>query len=191
VDYITYLKQFISSGIRQEETSHILLTTHNPLAIAELHREQVQILRMTKDGDHRQIVACYPEMAPRGMGYAAIVTSDMFGISSTLDGSTQLLLEKQRAIGAMPELSDSEQSALDKVNDDLSRLGFRFFHPDDEFSRYLRLRNEALKARFKVTDPLELAAKTVAMSREEREELATDLIGKLIADENDALGGAH
>ncbi len=191
VDYISYLKQFIANGPRQEETSHILLTTHNPLAIAELDREQVQILRMCEQEEKRQIVACYPEMAPRGMGYAAIVTSDMFGISSTLDNSTHLLLEKQRAFGAKSDLSDFEQKELDKVNDDLSRLGFRFFHPDDEFSRYLRLRNDALKARFDVTDPLELATRTVTMSREEREELATDLIAKLIADENDALGGAE
>lgn len=190
VDYISYLKQFIAGGTKQEETSHILLTTHNPLAIAELDREQVQILRMTKQDEQRQIVACYPEMAPRGMGYAAIVTSDMFGIASSLDGSTQLLLEKQRALGAKNDLSDSEQKALDKVNDDLSRLGFRFFHPDDEFSRYLRLRNEALKARFEVTDPMELAEKTVTMTRQEREELAKDLIGKLIADENEELGGS-
>ena len=68
VDYISYLKQFIASGTKQEETSHILLTTHNPLAVAELDREQVQILRMTKQDGQRQIVACYPEMAPRGMG---------------------------------------------------------------------------------------------------------------------------
>jgi ABC-type transport system involved in cytochrome c biogenesis ATPase subunit len=190
VDYISYLKQFIASGTLQKETSHILLTTHNPLAIADLDREQVQILRMTKQGEQRKIVACYPEMAPRGMGYAAIVTSDMFGIASSLDASTQLLLEKQRALGATHDLSDSEQQALDEVNDDLSRLGFRFFHPDDEFSRYLRLRNEALKARFEVTDPLELATKAVTMTRQEREDLATDLIGKLIANENEDLGGS-
>ena len=189
VDYISYLKQFIASGTEKEETSHILLTTHNPLAIAELEREQVQILRMAKQDERRQIVACYPEMAPRGMGYAAIVTSDMFGIASTMDSATQHLLERQRAFGSKPELSESEQKALDKINDELGRLGFRFFHPDDEFSRYLRLRNDALKARFKVDDPLELAAKTVTMSREEREELATDLIGQLIADEAEELGG--
>ena len=189
VDYISYLKQFIASGTEKEETSHILLTTHNPLAIAELDREQVQILRMAKLDGQRQIVACYPEMAPRGMGYAAIVTSDMFGIASTMDSATQHLLERQRAFGSKPDLSESEQKALDKINDELSRLGFRFFHPDDEFSRYLRLRNDALKARFRVDDPLELAAKTVTMSREEREELATDLIGRLISDEAEELGG--
>ncbi|MDR7096633.1 ABC-type transport system involved in cytochrome c biogenesis ATPase subunit [Hydrogenophaga laconesensis] len=123
VDYISYLKKFIASSTKQEETSHILLTTHNPLAIAELDREQVQILRMDKQDGHRQIVACYPELAPRGMGYAAIVTSDMFGITSSLDGSTQLLLEKQRAFAEVSDLSEEQQAELDKLNDELSRLG--------------------------------------------------------------------
>ncbi|MGO4306132.1 AAA family ATPase [Cupriavidus sp. RAF12] len=188
VDYISYLKQFIASGTKQEEASHILLTTHNPLAIAELDREQVQILRMHKRDGHRQIVACYPEMAPRGMGYAAIVTSDMFGISSSLDTSTQLLLEKQRVFAAKPDLSTDEQVKLDEINDELSRLGFRFFHPDDEFSRYLRLRNEALQVRFGVSDPMAIATSAVSMTRDEREALATELIDRLVKEEDKRVG---
>lgn len=188
VDYIRYLKQFISSGAKREETSHILLTTHNPLAIAELDREQVQILRMQKTGEQRQIVSCFPEMAPRGMGYAAIVTSDMFGIASSLDGSTQLLLEKQRALSVAEALTHDEQRALDEVNSELNRLGFRYFHPDDEFSRYLRLRNEVLRERFGVSKPLDIAAMAVKMSRKEREDLATQLIEELVAEETAARG---
>ena len=190
VDYISYLKQFIASGTQQEETSHILLTTHNPLALAELEREQVQILRMNKKGKPHQIIACYPEMSPRGMGYAAIVTSDMFGIASSLDVSTQILLEKQRALGGKKNLSSEEQKILDGINGDLDRLGFRFFHPDDEFSRYLRLRNELLKARFGGVDPQALAEKTVMMSRQEREDLATDLIEKLLDEESKMYDGS-
>ncbi len=183
VDYISYLKKFIASGTRQDETSHVLLTTHNPLAIAELDREQVQILRMAKTDEQRQIVACYPEMAPRGMGYAAIVTSDMFGIASSLDTSTQLLLEKQRALSVADTLTNDEQRALDEVNSELNRLGFRFFHPDDEFSRYLKRRNETLRERYDVAKPLDIAAKAVELSRAEREDLATQLIDELVAEE--------
>ena len=183
VDYISYLKQFIASGTKQEETSHILLTTHNPLAIAELDREQVQILRMHKQDGHRQISACYPEMAPRGMGYAAIVTSDMFGITSSLDQPTQELLETQRAFASKEKLSPDEQRDLDGINAQLDRLGFRFFHPDDEYSRYLRLRNEMLVERFKTERPSELAKNVVQMSRTERENLAKRLIAELLADE--------
>jgi predicted ATPase len=187
VDYISYLKQFIANGIQQEETSHILLTTHNPLAIAELDREQVQILQMaqTQQGNQRQIVACYPEMAPRGMGYAAIVTSDMFGIASSLDQPTQLLLETQRAFAAKETLTPDEQRELDGINAQLDRLGFRFFHPDDEYSRYLRLRNDLFIQRFGTTKPQELAERVIQMPRAEREELAKRLIAELLADRSE------
>lgn len=181
VDYISYLKQFIASGNRQEETSHILLTTHNPLAIAELDRGQVQILRMAKQDGQRQIVACYPEMAPRGMGYAAIVTSDMFGIASSLDMPTQELLEAQRAFASKERLAPDEQRELDDINAQLDRLGFRFFHPDDEYSRYLRLRNDLLIQQFKTDQPNELAKQVVQMPRADRETLAKRLISELLA----------
>lgn len=190
VDYISYLKQFIASGTKQEETSHILLTTHNPLAVAELDREQVQILRMTKQDGHRQIVACYPEMAPRGMGYAAIVTSDMFGIASSLDQPTQELLEAQRAFASKERLTSDEQRQLDGINFQLDRLGFRFFHPDDEYSRYLRLRNDLLVQQFETTQPTELAKHVVQMPRTDREVLAKRLIAELLAEEPRRSGGA-
>jgi len=180
VDYISYLKKFITSSTKQEETSHILLTTHNPLAIAELDREQVQILQMSKQDEKRRIVACHPEMAPRGMGYAAIVTSDMFGIASSLDQPTQQLLEAQRAFAAKERLTPGEQSELDGINAKLDRLGFRFFHPDDEYSRYLRLRHELLTKQFDTDVPQALAQKVVQMSRNEREALAKRLILKLV-----------
>jgi ABC-type multidrug transport system ATPase subunit len=186
VDYISYLKQFIASGTQQEEDSHVLLTTHNPLAIAELDRGQVQILRMHKQEGHRQIVACYPETAPRGMGYAAIVTSDMFGIASSLDQPTQHLLETQRAFAAKEKLSEDEQHELDRINAQLDRLGFRFFHPDDEYSRYLRLRNELLERQFETEQPEKIAKNVVQMSRAEREDLAKRLIAELLSDEKDS-----
>lgn len=190
VYYISYLKQFMASGTKQEETSHILLTTHNPLAVAELDREQVQILRMTKQEGQRQIVACYPEMAPRGMGYAAIVTSDMFGIASSLDHSTQELLEAQRSFAAKERLTTDEQRELDSINAKLDRLGFRFFHPDDEYSRYLRLRNDLLVQKFETTKPAELAKHVVQMPRTDREALAKRLIAELLADKPSAGEGS-
>lgn len=189
VDYISYLKQFIASGTRQEETSHILLTTHNPLAIAELDREQVQILRLSKKDGQCQIVACYPELAPRGMGYAAIVTSDMFGIASSLDLPTQELLEAQRAFASQERLTEQEQRDLDRINAQLDRLGFRFFHPDDEYSRYLRLRNALLVKQFETEQPVALAKKVVQMSRAEREALAKRLIAELLEDKTQQRGG--
>lgn len=190
VDYISYLKQFVAVSSTDEETSHILLTTHNPLGIAELDREQVQILRLDRESGQRQVVAVFPEITPRGMGYAAIVTSDMFGIASSMDHPTQVLLETQRSFAAKGMLTADEQQELDGINAKLERLGFRFFHPDDEYSRYLRLRNDLLVERFGQREPSELARSTVRMSRTDREVLAKRLISELLDEGTQATSGA-
>lgn len=182
VDYLNYLRRVVDATGAIEESSHVVMCTHNPMAIAELVKEQVQILQLSTGDSTRRVVARQPEMDPRGLGYAAIVTSDMFGIASSLDGSTQLLLETQRELGAKKHLSPLEQEKLDVINAKLDRLGFRFFHPDDEYSRYLRLRNDALAARFNVV--ADLSAHAVTMSRDDREELATRLIDELLNEES-------
>lgn len=182
VDYLNYLRTFAGQTDEDRRNSHILLTTHNPLAIAELVREQVQILRTNdepKSGDSR-IVAIHPELDPRGQGYAAIITSDMFGISSTLDQPTHLLLERQRAFAGKEHLSSGELAELSVINGKLERLGFRFFHPDEEYSRYLRLRSAVMQASFSTSDPEELAARSVAMEPEAREELGRRLVNELL-----------
>lgn len=183
VDYLNYLRTFAGRNDADRENSHILLTTHNPLAIAELAKEQVQILQLRlEEGGHR-IVAVHPEVDPRGLGYAAIVTSDMFGIASTLDQPTYALLERQRAYAGKERLAPNELANLSQINDKLERLGFRFFHPDDEYSRYLRLRFDSLRITFGTDDAEELARRSLAMTLEQREELGKRLIQELLAEQ--------
>ena len=182
VDYISYLRDFATQSQDEVESSHILVTTHNPLAIAELEKEQVQVLSLSSAMGRRRVVAFHPEMDPRGLGYGAIVTSDMFGIASSLDRPTQLLLEEQRSFASKEQLTVAEQERLDEVKVELDQLGFRFFHPDDEYSRYLRLRNAALVERFRTVVPLEIAKGAVSLERRQREALARRLIGDLIGD---------
>lgn len=185
VDYLGFLRKFAGKKGGDREDSHILLTTHNPLAVAELDKEQVQILRLSKSSDGRQIIAVHPEMDPKGLGYAAIVTSDMFGIASTLDHPTQLLLEQQRTFASLEALTPIQQANLDQINAQLDRLGFRFFHPDAEFSRYLRLRQDALRDHFDTQDPEDLIQGAMSLTREEREEIGQRLIAELLDAEKD------
>lgn len=180
VDYLGYLRKFASKNGNEREDSHILLTTHNPMAIAELVKEQVQILRLSKSENGRQIIAVHPELDPKGLGYAAIVTSDMFGIASTLDQPTQELLERQRIYAGFETLTHDQQAELDVINEQLDRLGFRFFHPDAEYSRYLRMRTSHLRDRFETDDTGVLVQNTVSLSRSEREEIAKKLISELL-----------
>lgn len=139
VDYLSYLKQFVGSNSLTHDGSHVVLTTHNPLAIAELVKEQVQILNRTEAS--KQIDARQPKFDPRGMGYAGIVTSDMFGLAAALDMHTQGLLEKKRNLSLLgAPLSVQEREDLEKINLELDGYGFRYSSRDPLFEEYLRAR---------------------------------------------------
>lgn len=143
VDYLAYLKKFVGGNTQEQdqESSHIVFTTHNPLAVAELVKEQVQILR--RNDESRYIEALQPEIDPRGMGYAGIVTSDMFGLAAALDQHTLDLLEKKRQLSLKSgPLNDQHRKELENINLELEGYGFRYAMRDPLFEEYLRARYE-------------------------------------------------
>jgi DNA polymerase II small subunit/DNA polymerase delta subunit B len=73
------------------------------------------------------------------MGYAGIVTSDMFGLAAALDKHTQELLEKKRqlTLRAAP-LTATQRGDLESINKELDGYGFRFSMRDPLFEKYVR-----------------------------------------------------
>jgi AAA15 family ATPase/GTPase len=141
IDYLQYLEKFVGNDQSSRESCHVVLTTHNPLAIAELLKQQIQILK--RDMDDLSISVTPPEIDPRGMGYAAIVTSDMFGLPAAIDSSTLGLLEKKRELTVKKEpLNDQERSDLEEVNQKLEGYGFGYETRDPIYTEYLRARYE-------------------------------------------------
>jgi hypothetical protein len=93
--------------------------------------------------DDLSISVTPPEIDPRGMGYAAIVTSDMFGLPAAIDRSTLELLEKKRELTVKEEpLNDEERSDLEEVNQKLEGYGFGYETRDPIYTEYLRARYE-------------------------------------------------
>lgn len=142
VDYLRHLGDFVGGSDRERTTSHIVMTTHNPLAVAELAKEQVQILQ--RDPENLRIHAVSPEIDPRGMGYSGIVTSDMFGLAAALDTHTRELLEEKRQLAGKEEsLTNAERDRLEQINLELEGYGFRYEMRDPVFAEYLRARYES------------------------------------------------
>ncbi|AYH07328.1 MULTISPECIES: AAA family ATPase [Pectobacterium] len=135
VKYLKFLREFVPN----HETSHLLMVTHHPLAIAELDKQQVQV--MWKDSNF-QVHAQEPEESPRGMGYGGILTSDMFGLRTTLDNSTERLLRLRRNFTEKSELSFIQAERLKKIDRAIEGLGFTTAHWDEEYAQYLRVRRE-------------------------------------------------
>lgn len=140
VDYLNYLKSFVGQNSEGQDNSHIVLTTHNPLAIAELVKEQVQILY--REAGSRTVRAENPAVDPKGMGFAGIVTSDMFGLGTSLDKATNAdLLALHQLSTQQTLLSDADRTKLVEIRTRLEGLDFNFASRD-------RLEQEYLRARF-------------------------------------------
>ncbi|ECD4439581.1 chromosome segregation protein SMC [Salmonella enterica] len=135
VKYLNFLREFVPNP----ETSHLLMVTHHPLAIAELEKQQVQV--MWRDSN-LQVHAQEPEESPKGMGYGGILTSDMFGLRTTLDNSTERLLRLRRRFTEKTELSPTQAGRLKKIDRAIEGLGFTTAHWDEEYAQYLRIRRE-------------------------------------------------
>ena len=115
--YLDFLHRFI----RQRETCHIVMSSHDPLVFAGLTREQVRVLRRGEEG---QAMVEVPEQDPRGMGVAAILTSDLFRLRTTLDAKTQERLDRQRILMQKDDRNDEEEAELEGLHKELDRLGF-------------------------------------------------------------------
>lgn len=154
VDYIKYLKMFISNDQSDEDqTSHIVLTTHNPIAIAELEKQQIQILHRKDD---QKIYADQPDQDPKGMGYAGIITSDMFGLGSSLDKQTnELLIEYQKlVIKPRVDKTPEDKQRQKELREYLENLDFNFDFKDRIKQEFMRARFDLMHGNTYVDDPI-------------------------------------
>ena len=173
VDYLNLIKNFVGSHDTDRESSHIVLTTHNPLAVAELVKEQVQILK--RDQETLKVSALLPDIDPRGMGYSGIVTSDMFGLAAAVDRQTLELLEAKRKLaGKEGPLSVEEREELERINLQLEGYGFRYEMRDPVFAEYL-------KARYLDDERQPEMGRMVNLSIAERKEKARRLVQQALA----------
>lgn len=134
---VKYLN-FIEEIVGQTESSQLIITTHNPLTLASLTREQVIIL--TRDEKTGVIKADLADRNPRGMGVGGILTSDIFGLRSVLDPITLQALDRQRELSVKAErqrLSATEQDELEQLNEEVADLDFRNVVRDPLYPPYV------------------------------------------------------
>ena len=128
--YLGFLNRFI----HHSGSCHIVMATHDPLVFSRLTRDQVRIMRRDADG---RILVEAPEQDPRGMGVAAILTSDLFRLRTTLDPETQRDLDRQRQLATKSEpLTPNEEAELRDLNARLRRLALSHTTRDPLYERF-------------------------------------------------------
>src|SRR6202035_2536004 len=108
--------------IQNPDTSHIIMSTHDPLVFSRLLKPQVRVFQRGLDG---RAIVDEPRHDPRGMGIQAILASDLFRLpSGGLDSDTLRDVERQRELSMREDLSEQEDSELVEVTDRLNERGF-------------------------------------------------------------------
>jgi predicted ATPase len=104
--YLGLLKEVVG----EQQTSQIIMTTHDPLTIGGMTRHEVRV--MVRDQESGKIVAEVPEHDPKGMGVRGILTSELFGLRSDLDLATLQLLDEKRDLASKESLTKPEKVRL-------------------------------------------------------------------------------
>lgn len=131
------LKQALSS--KQRATSTTLIATHDPILISGLTKEQVLIARI--EGGH--LLYERPHRDPRGQGVANILVSEYFGLPSSLDENTQVLLDTRLRLAYKTEaLTEAERAELKDINNQLDILGLTISFRDPAYKEFEERRAE-------------------------------------------------
>ncbi|HGM5579066.1 TPA: AAA family ATPase [Pseudomonas putida] len=157
----TYLKLIEDwTGIAADaDKCHIILTSHNPLTISALSRDEVRILTsVVNDRSH----ASAPYADPKGMGFTATLT-EIFGMPTSLDVETQALIDDRNALAHLAKKSGEQERQLIAINDKLSHLGFLFEDREPLYQHFLRAWRDVRYADRQPLTPEDIARRHLAM----------------------------
>lgn len=174
--YFDDIEGVLSAGAGQivQGESQIVITTHDPMMVGSLKREQVHILR--REGDHTAVGS--PHEHPQGMGVAGLLKSELFGLPSTLDQQTLDDLQRRNELlakKASAGLTNVEEEALERLRHYLEELGFSREYRDPMYQLFVQKMYKAKSQPInKLLTPEELA---------EQEALADSIIKELVITE--------
>ncbi|NWO03456.1 MAG: AAA family ATPase [Idiomarinaceae bacterium] len=119
-----------------QSESQILITTHDPMMVGSLKKEQVHIIK--NNGDKTLVEQ--PDEHPQGMGVSGLLKSEMFGLPSTLDRHTLNTLQRRNDLLAKRKhegLNHDEQQELDCLVVRLDDLGFSREYRDPMYQLFI------------------------------------------------------
>jgi len=161
----------LSSNTYQVQ-SQVLITTHDPMMVGSLKREQVHILRH----DAGRTVVDVPDEHPQGMGVTGLLKSELFGLSSTLDIETERRLFRRNELFVKSPRTPEEDAELSRLSADLADLGFStadFRDPD--YALFVRKMAQHRRFRKPVLTPEEQA---------EQDRIADSIIDEILREED-------
>lgn len=126
----TYLR--LLGRPKGEAESHALISTNDPMIVADARLEDLVVLE-TKDGRGR---VAPPDFPARGAGINGLLTSNIFGLQTPLDITTQDLLVRKWRIESMAHPTEEELDDLRQLEVELWNSGLLLNDRDPVFREF-------------------------------------------------------
>ena len=166
-DYLSLIKEIVD----QSESSQVIISTHDPIVIGGLNKEAVTIFDRSVSGTTVKT----PDVNPKGMGVAGLLTSDLFGLPTTLDTETQKALDRMRQLLYKTDRTADENEELVQLTRELENLGFTRTTRDPLYDKFIeRLFSRAEFQNKPITDA----------ERKEMVELTDEILAEIMEEED-------
>lgn len=132
--------------VQKPETSQIIMTTHDPLVIGGLTKEEIRIFytEKAKDEDDKEIMlvkTMVPDFDPKGLGVAGILTSEFFNLPAAMDEDTFIELSRKRELDVLDrenKLDENGKVELQELVTKLSKIGFDKVQRDPLYDKFIQ-----------------------------------------------------
>lgn len=132
LDYLNLIKIWTGAGDEAADCQFIL-TSHNPLTIAALRKEEVRVMSAA-DGAIRSYV---PRVDPRGLGFSGVLL-DIFGLQHAMDGPTEAMINERNALLRADTLTPDQAARREQLTFELSEMGITYEHRDRLYRMFLK-----------------------------------------------------
>lgn len=127
-----------------DKTSQVIMTTHDPLVIGGLTRQEIRMFKSdiinVNEGEVSTIQTFMPDFDPKGVGVAGILTSEFFNLPSSMDEESFNDLSKKRELEVLDrenKLSEAEKIELQKLTGKLEKLGLESSKRDPLYEKFV------------------------------------------------------
>lgn len=133
-DYLALIQKWAG---KSGDRCQILLTTHNPLMIGSLRKEQVRVLSIAESG---RIQALEPDDDPIGIGIEGLLKSELFGLRSSLAPEVLQKIDRHFQLLGKVDRDDAENAETLRLAVELNGMGVSLTHSNPYFEDFAKAR---------------------------------------------------
>jgi len=130
---------FLSEIVHKSEKTQIVFCTHDPLVIGSMDKKQVRVFK--RDEKYKTEVI-EPDISPKEMSIAKILTSELFGIPSIISKEVEDKLNRKRYLQtkiADNSIEMDEKIEFEELKKYFDSIGFYDITIDSRYNKFLEL----------------------------------------------------